>query len=459
MAWAKMKLAVVAGAAVVLAAGVTTPLVIQQRQQSSGAKPWFDARLRDFFAAKATQARQLAKGERVAAEVWPFFEAGTRGDWRTVTNLWTAMRGRAHQYEGTKPDQTLDKVWAPILEVDLAWEQFAGGTEKYVVAYGNDIINSIPPGSIYLGGTGAGRGLVTAMSQSHAEGKPFYTVTQKGLADGTYLEYLETMYGGKIRTPTLEDLQRCYQEYTTDAQRRLKAGTLQPGESVTDINGRVQVSGQVAVMKINGLIAKVFFDRNPAREFYIEESFPFDWMYPDLTPNGLIMKINREPQPALSDEVVHRDHEYWTDYLKPMLGDWLDYDTPVTKVTAFVEKVYLNHDLRGFTGDPQFIADTWAQKTYSKLRSSIASIYSWRATNARTPAEKAPMSKEADFAFRQAFAVCPSSPETMFRYVTLLMSANRAADARLLVETSLKLEPKSKQARTLLENLKNSRPK
>src|SRR5262249_43404671 len=64
-------------------------------------KPWFDSRLRAFFAAKVAQARQLADGKEVPTEVWPYFEAGTNGDWQKATNLWVIMRGHAHQYEGT----------------------------------------------------------------------------------------------------------------------------------------------------------------------------------------------------------------------------------------------------------------------------------------------------------------------------------------------------------------------
>ncbi len=59
------------------------------------------------------------------------------------------------------------------------------------------------------------------------------------------------------------------------------------------IDNRVQVSGQVAVMNINGLLTKVIFDHNPKNEFYVEESFPLDWMYPYETPFGIIMKVNR----------------------------------------------------------------------------------------------------------------------------------------------------------------------
>jgi len=96
-----------------------------------------------------------------------------------------------------------------------------------------------------------------------------------------------------------------------DAVQRLHNHQLKPGEDVKETDGRLQVSGQVAVMTINGLLAKIIFDKNPNREFYIEESFPLDWMYPYLEPHGLIMKINRQPPSELSDEIIRRDHDYW----------------------------------------------------------------------------------------------------------------------------------------------------
>ena len=74
----------------------------------------------------------------------------------------------------------------------------------------------------------------------------------------------------------------------------------------------MQISGQVAVMQINGLLTKIIFDRNSNREFYVEESFPLDWMYPYLEPHGLIMKINRQPLAELPGDIVNQDHDYWT---------------------------------------------------------------------------------------------------------------------------------------------------
>ena len=52
-------------------------------------------------------------------------------------------------------------------------------------------------------------------------------------------------------------------------------------------------------------------------------------MYPYLEPHGLIMKINRQQLPEMSDEIVQRDSDYWTKYLTPMIGGWLKPDTTI----------------------------------------------------------------------------------------------------------------------------------
>ncbi len=52
------------------------------------------------------------------------------------------------------------------------------------------------------------------------------------------------------------------------------------------------------------------------------------------------------------------------------------------------------------------------------------------------------MLKEADFAFRQAFALCPSSPEVVFRYINLLLSQKRLDDSISLVEAAVRFEEK-----------------
>ena len=296
------------------------------------------------------------------------------------------------------------------------------------------------------------------MEKSHVNGDPFYGLTQNALADGTYLDYLRGMYGDKIYLPTDEDLQKCFQDYEDDARQRQQSHRLKPGENVqVDSSGHVQVSGQVAVMEINGLLCKVIFDQNTDREFYVEESFPLDWMYPYLEPHGLIFKINRQPLPELSDEMVQRDHDYWTNYLAPMIGGWLNDNTPVSDVASFAEKVYLQHDYNGFTGSRPFVQNDYASKTFSKERSSIAGLYAWRAQHPANAAEKERMNSAADFAFRQAWALCPYSPEAVFRYVNLLTNQNRIADALVVAETAAKFPSATggnQQIQNLVDQLK-----
>jgi tetratricopeptide (TPR) repeat protein len=265
-----------------------------------------------------------------------------------------------------------------------------------------------------------------------------------------------------------QDSQQCFQEYLADAQERLKKNQLKPGEDVRIIDNRVQVSGQVAVMAINGLLTKVMFDKNPDNEFFVEESFPLDWMYPHLTPFGVIMKINRQPLKTLPETVMETDHEFWSQFSDRLIGNWITYDTSVSNIVDFVQKVYLRHNWSGLNeGQRMFARDDQGQKAFSKLRSSIGGVYAWRLGpycppeyRPRNEAETRRLYKEADFTFKQAFAFCPYSPEAVFRYINLLIQppppiTPRIDDALMIAETAQKLDPYNGQIAGLIANLKD----
>ena len=185
-------------------------------------------------------------------------------------------------------------------------------------------------------------------------------------------------------------------------------------------------------MAINGLLTKVIFDKNPTHEFYVEESFPLEWMYPYLEPFGIIMRINRQPLPTLTDEAIRKDHEFWSEYSQRLIGNWITYDTPIKEICDFAERIYLQRDFTGFKGDPKFIRDDVAQKSFSKLRNSIAGLWAWRVNDAKTPEERQKMFKEADFAFRR-LRVLPAALEALYRYINLLLNFGRVEDAIKLV--------------------------
>jgi len=164
--------------------------------------------------------------------------------------------------------------------------------------------------------------------------------------------------------------------------------------------------------------------------------------------------LNHEPLTELPDEVVKLDREFWMHQLAQMIGDWLTPETSVKDVCAFALKVYGHKDLAGFTGDRTFVENDYAKKLYSKLRSSVGGLYQWRAKNANSSAERERMTAAADFAFRQAFALCPRSPEATFRYVDLLKAGNRMEDALNVATTAQSLEPDNTQLDNLVSQLR-----
>jgi tetratricopeptide (TPR) repeat protein/uncharacterized protein with PQ loop repeat len=259
----------------------------------------------------------------------------------------------------------------------------------------------------------------------------------------------------EIYIPSPQDSQACFQEYAN--RKRLNTQ-----------GGQIQISGQADVMAINGLLCRVIFDQNPTNSFYIEESFPLDWMYPYETPHGIIMKINRQPLSELSQDILDLDHKFWSDYSTRLCGNWITYDTTVQQISDFVERTYIRNNYKGYIGARSFVRDDDAQKAFSKLRSSQAGMYLWRCFQRspqnpggcppeylqKTPASQAALIRETDFAFKQAFTFCPYSPEAVYRYINFLIPLGRFDDAVLVAETCRKLDPENEQVIGLVNQLK-----
>ncbi|PYL00759.1 MAG: hypothetical protein DME19_04100 [Verrucomicrobia bacterium] len=388
---------------------------------------------------------------KVPSKVWEFFAAAQKGDWAATSNLFFGIEAGTHRRGSA--EWMPSEIWGPIHDTFGAYELVEAWNTQLLEQFAEEIVKSIPSGSIYFGGTEGGRFAVSAFSQSHSEGRPFFTLTQNALADSNYLGYLTDMYGARIHLPNTNESQKCFEEYLTNAQARLKhdrdfpneTRQIRPGEDVRLVDGKVQVNGPVAVMAINSLIVKLIFDRNPERQFYVEESYPLDWTYPHLAPHQFIFKLSREPLKEIPAQAVRADREFWIRHTDSWLGAWLKTNAPVREVTDFVERTYLNGNIKDFNGDLRLIRDLEARKAFSHLRASIGGLYAWRAAHSKGPSERQRMMAEADFAFRQAFAICPVSPETVARYVELLVSGGRLSDAEQIAVTAYKLDPEHKQ--------------
>jgi tetratricopeptide (TPR) repeat protein len=290
------------------------------------------------------------------------------------------------------------------------------GPEKAQEAWAEYPNPEYPPemttNAIFYGGTDPGRFVPTYMIYCAKVRPDVYLITQNALADNTYMNVMRDLYGDTIWIPSQQDSNYAFQKYVEDVQ----AGRIPPGAAVTFQDGRVSVQGVQGVMMINGILAKMIFEANKHKhDFYVEESYVIPWMYPYLEPHGLIMKINAQPLPDLSQDVIQKDRAFW---------DW-------------EEKRLMNNT--------KFLRDVVARKTYSKLRSAIAGLYAYRHKF-----------EEAEYAFKQAVRMYPLSPEANFRLADVYMQERRFTDARKLIEAFLKEDPDNDKVVDFLKQIRQT---
>ena len=254
--------------------------------------------------------------------------------------------------------------------------------------------------AIFYGGTDPGRFVPTYMIYSAKVRPDVFLITQNALADNTYMNVMRDLYGNQIWIPTPQDTNRAFQSYVED----VRAGRIPANAAVTvDKSGKVSVQGVQGVMEINGIISKAIFEKNKKKHsFYVEESYVIAWMYPYLEPHGLIMKINNEPLPALTPEMIKNDMDFWNWYTNRLMSN------------------------------RKFLRNVTARKSFSKLRCAIAGLYAYRR-----------MLNEAEAAFRQAIELYPGSPEANFRLSDLYMQFGRFADAKQVMEKNLEYDPRN----------------
>jgi tetratricopeptide (TPR) repeat protein len=267
------------------------------------------------------------------------------------------------------------------------------------------------PDAIFYGGTDPGRFVPTYMIYGAKVREDVYLITQNALADNTYMSVMRDLYGDNIWIPAQHDSAKAFQRYVEE----VKAGKRPKNADLKIEGGRVQVSGALGVMEINGILAQMIHEHNRYKhDFYVEESYVIRWMYPYLEPHGLIMKINADPiNLAKKTNVIRDDMDLW---------DWYT---------------------RRLTGDSAFVRDIVARKSFSKLRSAIAGLYANRHRF-----------KEAENAFQEARMLYPLSPEANFRLAQeVLMSHRKFPQAREIIADFGRQDPGNKRVPQFLKQI------
>lgn len=384
-----------------------------------------EQKLKQFGKNRRDLAHALAKRFNVSVpdDVERFFAAVEGGKWEEIEAAHNALLAPGKGLNQPRSGE-LHQIWRPIQEAWGAARETHEWPPQQLLDYGEQVLGSLRPGMIYIGGTDPGCFIPTFLNET-SDGERHVTLTQNALADGTYLDYLNVLYGDRVSTLTHDDSQRAFQDYITDAQARLKHDQdfpdepkqIRPGEDVQIVDGRVQVSGQVAVMAINERLLKTFMEKNPDASFAMEESFPFKSMYADSAPLGPLMELGvQDPQNALTAERAAQSVDYWRTISQQVLAD---IETPV---------------------------DSETRKTYSKMISSQAALL-----------QDHNFISEAEQALQMANQICPSSPDAVLPYVNILVGQKRVDEAIGIVNNALKSAPGNAQFTDLLAQLQKPR--
>lgn len=354
---------------------------------------------------------------QIPSDVDAFFTAVQGGRWEDIQAHFTSLSQR-HDAEPRSHD--LDVVWRPILEAYGAAEQAHLWPAQKLLDYGNAILGALRPGMVYVGGTDPGCFIPTMLNDT-SDGEHHIALTQNALADDTYLNYLDYMYGDRLATLSQDERTRALQDYVADFQKRQahdqqfpnEPKQVQPGEEVREVDGSLKPYGAVAVMRVNEALFQNLLQKNPDASFALEESFPFKSTYGDASTLGPIMELRaQDQQDQLTPDRANQSLEYWRQTAQQLLSE----------------------------------ADTSEEgaisKTFSKLVSSQAHLFQERNYTA-----------QAEEAFQLAADICPYSPEAVFGYINLLLSQNRFADALPVAQSAARAAPDNAQFRSLVETL------
>jgi hypothetical protein len=354
----------------------------------------------------------------VPNDVARFFAAVEAGRWEEVKDLFASLKKLRETSEGPEALRTL---WPAILETYGVAEDAHIWPAQKLLDYGQAVLGSLRPGMVYVGGTDPGRFIPTLLNET-SDGEQHVVLTQNALADSSYLEYLRFLYGDRMTTLTQDDSQRAFQDYMSDAQKRLahdqqfpdEPKQVRPGEDIRLTDNRVQVSGQVAVMAINEKLFQMMMDKNPDLSFALEESFPCKSTYPNAAPLGPIMELRvPDTQKTFTADAAAQAVDYWR--------------------TA-------SQSLPAGSDNP---GDSEVLNTYSKMAVSQAKLLADHNFTA-----------EAEQTYRLATDMAPSAPEAVFCYAGFLASQKRFAEAIPVVDTAVNAAPDNQQFRDLLQNLK-----
>jgi hypothetical protein len=338
------------------------------------------------------------QGIEIPPEVERFFRAVEANNWEEIEATFKAINGGDSSASQTRErSSAVSKLWPAIIDAFGAAEQAHLVPSKDLLAYGHEILDSLEPGTIYIGGTDAGRWVPALVNES--EGGRHVVITQNGLIDDSYLEYVRLQFGDELAIPAQQDSRAVYQEYADDARLRLahdqqfpdRPKQVRPGEELKIVDGELRVSGSTAVMPMNEKLVQRFMKLNPEASFAMEESFPLRSLYADALPLGPIMELRAGGENGAN---------FTAEIAADSLDQWQEKASQIWK-------------------EPPSMRSDSTLKNYSHDAAASGNLLAAHGFNT-----------EAETTYRLSMQLWPGNPEATAALARLLMQGGRDAEAK-----------------------------
>jgi len=366
-----------------------------------------------FALSRRRLAQRLSGNEDpLPPEVEAFFAALQSGDWKRIESTFAVINGGDTTASHTdKRTPEVSKMWPAIIDAFGAAEQAHLWPAQSLLDYGNSILDSLRPGMVYVGGTDSSR-WVPALLNDTEEGDQHVVITQNGLADTTYLNYVAMQFGDRINTLTDDDQKQVFELYRADALQRLEHDQnfpdepkrIRPGENIKLIDGTVDVGGQTAIMDINERLLNKILERNSDLSFAIGESFPLKGTYADAIPLGPLMELRANAMENFTAERASESIDYWRKAADLVLND------------------------------PEALRSPDATRSYSHDATAAANLLAAHGFTA-----------EAESGYGVARQLWPGSPDVAAELSELYKRTGRSAEAHQLLEDFVRQFPDQRQ--------------
>jgi hypothetical protein len=389
------------------------------RRSSSGVAPALTAeeivagKLVRFAKSRRELVLALAKrfNVEVPDDVERFFEAAEAGRYEELTAIYKSLLLGGDLT--TPRSAELHHIWRPIQETWGIAREAHNWPAQELLDYGDALLGSLKPGMAYVGGTDPGCFIPTFLNAT-SDGEQHVVLTQNALADGTYLDYLNFLYGDQLTTLTQDDSQRAFQDYIADVQERFQHDQqfpnepkqMRPGENFTENNGQPQVSGQVAVMAINERLLQNLLQKNPDLPLAMEESFSLPSTYDGAVPLGPIMELRgSDQQNTLTADNAAQNVAYWRDVAQQL---------PAASNDA---------------------GENYVAHAYAHMAQAQANLFASQNLN-----------EQAEQTYQIASTLWPDSVEALGGLSRLLAREGRVAEANQLLDSFTRSYPKQQTA-------------